>query len=80
MAYTKLISIDESTSQSVVDWIDTQLSLPNSDMQTWAIPVPRNTDTKFHIKKHPTVDMSGYTTQSHFAEEDWASTWVIPVA
>jgi len=78
MAYTKLVSIDESTCQSVADWIDTQLSLPNNDMQTWSIPVPRNIDTKCFIKKHPTVDMSGYPTQSHFDEEEWAESWVIP--
>jgi len=78
MAHTKLVSIDESTAQSVADWIDTQLGLPNSDMQTWSIPIPRNIDSKYCIKKHDTLDMSGYPTQSHFTEEDFLETWIIP--
>lgn len=78
MSFTKLVSVDQATSQSVIDWIDTQLDLEAEHSDTWANPLPRNQDTKCFIKKHPTIDMTGYPTQSHFNNEDWDDTWAIP--
>jgi hypothetical protein len=68
---TKLVCDTEQDAIDLKAWMDTQLSEDYSHA-----PVERAVDFKWHIKKHPTLDMTGCGIS--YTEAEWENTWIIP--